>query len=345
MPASTVNAAQLTQPQVQAILVKPLEQASVFLAAGPRIFDVTAAGVVRIPRLVSMGAPAWHGENELITEVEPTFGEVTLLNGTKSLKSITRFSNELARSSIVALDSALRDKMVLDVASKIDDAFIAGSGTGGIPLGLLNYTGTQQITAVGALTLDKLLDVVALMYTANVNTSRLRWLMPSRTFIAIRKLKDGQGQYLLQPDVTHRTRSSGCSASPSWSPIESPPTAAWAPTRAASLLADFSQIAVARDLAPSIKLPRPDLRRLRPAGHPRRGPVRRRAAQPGGHRRAPRRDVVTWVKVGDGQAVDHNGQQLEAGSLLNVEDRLAARWLERQLVTPAKAPAKKATKS
>jgi hypothetical protein len=36
--------------QVQRIHVKPLEQASVFLAAGPRIFDVTAAGVVAVAR-------------------------------------------------------------------------------------------------------------------------------------------------------------------------------------------------------------------------------------------------------------------------------------------------------
>ena len=54
---------------------------------------------------------------------------------------------------------------------------------------------------------------------------------------------------------------------------------------------------------------------------------------------------MTWVKVADGQAVNHDGQHLKAGSLLNVEDRLAAKWLERQLVLPARAPAKKATRS
>ena len=50
---------------------------------------------------------------------------------------------------MVALDAALRDKMVLDVASKIDDAFVNGSGTGGIPRSILDCTGVQQITAVG----------------------------------------------------------------------------------------------------------------------------------------------------------------------------------------------------
>jgi hypothetical protein len=44
MASSTVNQPELTADQVQRILVKPLEQASVVLAAGPRISDVTADG-------------------------------------------------------------------------------------------------------------------------------------------------------------------------------------------------------------------------------------------------------------------------------------------------------------
>ena len=52
---------------------------------------------------------------------------------------------------------------------------------------------------------------------------------------------------------------------------------------------------------------------------------------------------MTWIEVAPGQAVNHNGQQLEGGSRLEVEDRLAAKWLERQVVLPAKPPARKAT--
>lgn len=46
-------------------------------------------------------------EQQLITEVDPDFGDVTLLDGINSVKSITRFSNELARWSAAALDAAL----------------------------------------------------------------------------------------------------------------------------------------------------------------------------------------------------------------------------------------------
>jgi hypothetical protein len=174
---------------VQKILVKPLEQASVFLAAGPRIFDVTAAGVVRIPKLVTMGTPAWHGENERITEVgtpawhgeneritevDPASAEVRLLDGIKSVKSITRFSNELARSSVIALDAALRDKTVLDIAAKIDQTFHRRDRRPRRreehhPARHPQLPRVQTIASVGTPTLDDLLDAVALTYTANID--------------------------------------------------------------------------------------------------------------------------------------------------------------------------------
>jgi len=65
----------LTEEQVQAILVGPLQEASVFLNAGPRIFD-TNGSQVRVPKLTAMDAPAWTDENTLITEVDATVGEV-----------------------------------------------------------------------------------------------------------------------------------------------------------------------------------------------------------------------------------------------------------------------------
>ncbi len=257
MPASTVNSPELTQEQVQALLVQPLQAASVFLAAGPRIFDVTAAGPVRIPKMIAMTEPSWHGENELITEVEADFGEVVLLDGVKSLKSIVRYSNELARSSVIALDTALRDRMVLDVASRLDTSLIAGTGDvvdgkRTTPLGLINYPGVQQIAAVGAPTLDVLHDAYGLALGANVNTSRLRWMMTSREFIALRKIKDADGRYMLQPDAT---------ADGVYRLLGSPvtvtnrlPIATTTGKASTIVLADFSQIAVARDLAPSVKL-------------------------------------------------------------------------------------------
>lgn len=258
MSASTTSAPELTREQVQAILVQPLQAASVFLAAGPRIFDVTAAGPVRIPTMVGMDAPSWVGENVLIPEVEAEFGEVRLLDGILSLKSLTRFSNELARSSIVALDAALRDRMVLDVAAKLDHALIAGdgdvvAGKRTTPLGIVNYAGTQEILAAGDPSLDVLLDAVGLLMAANVDPTRCRVFMRSDAFIAFRKLKDSSGKYLLQPDPTQDGvfRVLGL---PVTITNRLPADGGVGLDESSIVLADMSKIAVARDLAPSVKL-------------------------------------------------------------------------------------------
>ncbi|MEX0983669.1 MAG: hypothetical protein WD096_01320 [Actinomycetota bacterium] len=78
MACGVSNSPELTSEQVQSILIQPLEQASVFLASGPRIFD-TDGSPVRVPKLTVVTDPNWHGENEQITEEDPDFGEVTFL--------------------------------------------------------------------------------------------------------------------------------------------------------------------------------------------------------------------------------------------------------------------------
>ena len=253
MASDTTTASELTREQVQAILIGPLESASVFLAAGPRIFD-TDGNAVRIPKLTGMGEPSWHGENELIDEVDPTFDELTLLPSTmKSVKGLTRFSNELARQSVIALDAALRQRMVRDVATKLDTQFLSAGGDGTtIPRGLFAYPGTQTLAVDGALSLDDLHDAEGLVLAANVDPARVRWFMTSREFVGLRKLKDTSGKYLVQPDPTeagaYRLLGHGVTVT-----NRVPDTTGATPTGRAALV-DFSQIAVARDLAPSVKI-------------------------------------------------------------------------------------------
>jgi HK97 family phage major capsid protein len=252
MTASTQTAPELTREQVQAILVKPLEAASIFLAAGPRIFD--SASPVRIPKLGGPTSPDWIGENEQITEKDVDFDEVTLLPSTmKSVKVITRYSNELARQSVVALDAALRDRLVTDVATKLDTQFLSATGDGiTTPKGLFAYAGTQNVAVGGALTLDALLDAWGKALSANVNMAALKWVMTPREFVTLRKLKDGDGRYMLQPDPTMDGVFRLFGAPVLVSARVPDTTGSNATGRAA--LVDFSQIAVARDMAPSVKI-------------------------------------------------------------------------------------------
>lgn len=252
MAVSTTSATELTQEQVAKILVKPLEEAAKFLAAGPRIFDT--ASELRIPKLGAPTTVTWVGENEQIPEGNPDFDEVVLLPSTmKSLKTLTRYSNELARQSVVALDAALKDRLVTDVAAKLDAQLFSASGNGTTePQGLFAWAGTQTLAVGGALELDDLHDAEALALGENVNPAQLRWVMTSRELIKLRKIKDTTGRYIVQPDVT----GAGGYTLLGHSVIVSNrvPDLTGTPNTGRAALVDFSQVAVARDLAPTVKI-------------------------------------------------------------------------------------------
>lgn len=57
MPSTTATAPELTTEQVQRILIQPLQDTSVILSAGCRIFD-TNGSPVRVPKLVGATTPS-----------------------------------------------------------------------------------------------------------------------------------------------------------------------------------------------------------------------------------------------------------------------------------------------
>lgn len=252
MAVGTNNATELTQEQVAKILVKPLEEAAKFLAAGPRIFDT--ASPLRIPKLGGPTVVTWVGENEQIPEANPDFDEVELLpSSMKSLKTLTRYSNELARQSVVALDAALKDRLVTDVATKLDSQLFGAGGDGTTtPQGMFAWAGTQSLAIDGVLSLDDLHDAEAVALGENVDPTQLRWVMTSRELVDLRKVKDTDGRYIVQPDVT---AAGGYTllGHPVIVTNRIPDTTGGTPTGRAALV-DFSQIAVARDVAPTVKI-------------------------------------------------------------------------------------------
>lgn len=250
MAVDTNSASELTAEQVQKILVKPLEESSVFLAAGPRIFD-TDGSVVRVPKAPAASDDAdikFTGENELIGEADPEFDELTLLpSGMKSVKVLTRFSNELARQSVVALDAALRDRLVADVAAKLDRQFLGSTGDGvTVPKGLFAWTGVNTVAVGGALTLDALLDGYGLALGSAANVNNMTLFVRPADYMALRKIKDTTGRFLVEPNV-----STGGLVVPALNAKVQVSTHVAANSAA---LVDMSQVAVARDMAPTVTL-------------------------------------------------------------------------------------------
>lgn len=248
MSVDTTNAAELTAEQVSTILTQPLEQRSTFLAAGPTIFD-TNGSPVRVPAAPATKAAElqWIGESELIPEVDPDIGETDLLPSTmKSVKTITRYSNELARQSVVSLDTVLQNRLVTDVANKIDMQFLSAAGDGiTTPQGMFAWTGVEDVAVTTPLDLDTLLAAQGIALAANVDVSKLRLFIRPGDLMALRGLKDADGHYILNADATEAGgfRVLGMDAAVS----------SFIPAGRAAV-ADMSQVAVARDLAPTVKI-------------------------------------------------------------------------------------------
>lgn len=241
MVETTATNPELLQEQVAKILIQPLEAASVVLAAGPRIFDT--ASPLRIPKLVSSTEPSWIGEGELIPEHDVDFDEVTLMpTNRKSVKTLIRFTNELLRQSVIGLDSVLKERLVSDVARKIDDAFLTGDGADGSVTGIVNQPGVQT-AVLDASEPDSLLDALALAHAAEVAPNR--WFLSGADFFSVRKIKDTSGKYVLESDLTtdatHRL-------------FGVPVTVTNKLPAGTAVLANMAEVAVARDTNPTVKI-------------------------------------------------------------------------------------------
>ena len=241
MAQSTANHPELLQEQVSSLLIEPLEAQSVVLAAGPRIFDT--ASPLRIPKLVGSGEASWTGENELISEHDIEFDEVRLMpSDRKSVKTLIRFSNELLRQSVIGLDSVLKTRLVADVARKLDDAFLTGDGDEDSVTGIINQPDVQT-GVLDATEPDSFLDALALASAAEVQPNR--WIISGEDFYAVRKIKDGNGQYILESDITTGT---------TYRLFGVPVTVTNKLPTGTAILANMAEVAVARDTNPTVKL-------------------------------------------------------------------------------------------
>lgn len=252
MAVDTQNTPELTSEQVATMLTEPLTRFSTFLAARPSFFD-TDGSKVRVPKGFTRTtdeilANNWHGENEQITEVDPDMGdELELLPDTmKSIKTLTRFSNELARQSIISLEQALQNRLVRDVADAFDSQFLSDRGDGvTTPLGMFAWPGVETITA-DAFDFDTILDGYGLFLGEYGHTDGLRLFIRSDDYMTLRKMKDNDGRYILQPDM-----STGGIVVPALGATLA--VSNYIPEGNAALV-DMKSVAVARDLAPSVKL-------------------------------------------------------------------------------------------
>lgn len=235
MPVDSTTANSLIVDQISPMLIEPLAAASVVLANGPTVFN--SSEPLRVPTLTGATNPAWVGENELIPDADNLeFGEIELMpTDRKSIKTLTRVSNELVRMAKIGVSEVLQRRLVMDVRAKLDDALLTGDGVENSVTGIVNQPDATR--AVWDPTdPDSILDALATMAANEVTPDRL--VMSGADFFSIRKLKDADGRGLLTPDLsgaaTYRIHGVPVSVTNKL-------------TAGTAILADWSDIAVVRD--------------------------------------------------------------------------------------------------
>ena len=245
----TADNGTLIQSQVASLLVKPLEQASTFLAAGPVILD--SSSPVRVPRIVNGVTAGFVAEGAQIPDGDVAFDEVTLLPSTlKGLKVLVKLSNELIRTSVIGLEAVLQTRLVTDVANALDAALWDGAGTGDTVKGIFKQAGVTT----GTLNLadpDSLIDGLAAAQAAKVSPTH--WVMTSASFAAIRKNKVGgtDKRYIFDPNGSIQD---GTSFRLLGLPVIVTDNIPNASTKARVGLVDMGKVVVARDVNAEVKV-------------------------------------------------------------------------------------------
>lgn len=185
----------LVPTQVSNELIELLKATTVVRTMpGVRIIDMTTDKLT-IGRLDNGPQVSWGAENTVIAEdTSTTFGQVSLeLNKMVCLYKVSR---ELLQNANTSVDDLLKREMAEASALAEDLAFLQGTG-GTQPLGLYNHMSIHNTDLSGTIDYDNILD--ADFQVENANSLVDGWISHPRTKNTLRKIKDGEGNYLYVP--------------------------------------------------------------------------------------------------------------------------------------------------
>jgi HK97 family phage major capsid protein len=188
----------LVPDEFERTLVEALEDENIFRTLANVI--TTSSGDRKIPVVATKGTASWVDEEGAIPESDDSFGQVSV--GAYKLATLIKVSEELLNDSVFDLEAYISREFARRIGNKEEEAFFTGDGVGK-PTGILAATGGAQVgvTTAGAtaITIDEVLDLFYSLKAPYRN--RAVFVMNDATVKAIRKLKDGQGQYLWQPSL------------------------------------------------------------------------------------------------------------------------------------------------
>jgi HK97 family phage major capsid protein len=156
----------------------------------------TASPSVTYPKRTGITNAKWKGETQASEASEPAFGQLEI--PIREVNTHVDVSNQLLADSAGQAEAEVQLALAEDFGQKEGLAFVSGNGVLE-PTGLLTDAGLA-FTANGHATNLSSDALITLMYALPAAyRQRGTWLMAGTTLATIRKMKDGQGNYLWQP--------------------------------------------------------------------------------------------------------------------------------------------------
>lgn len=165
------------------------------------VMNTSGGNPIDIPTVDDTSVPvAPHTEAGAVTDdggSDATFGKKTL-NAYAYDTEWVKFSWELAQDSIFNFETLLGDLLGQRLGRRANTELTTGDGTGD-PNGIVTAsTLGKTAAATAAITWDEIIDLEHSVDPAYRASPKARYMFNDTTLSAVRKLKDGQGNYLWQ---------------------------------------------------------------------------------------------------------------------------------------------------
>ena len=192
----------LVPDEYERTLIEALQEQNIFRNFAHLIR--TSSGDRKIPVVTSKGTASWIEEEAPYDESDDAFGAASI--GAYKLATMIKVSDELLNDSVFDIAGYIAKEFARRIGAAEEEAFIAGNGTGK-PTGLLHATlGAQLGVTTASATAATFDEVMDLFYSLRSPYRRQAvFLMNDSTVKALRKLKNGAGDYIWQPSITAGT--------------------------------------------------------------------------------------------------------------------------------------------
>ena len=192
------DGAETVQTDVLSEVVRKEQAESDWAQIGPRVLMTAAGDPVEVPVEASSSDVLIEGEGDAIATSSPQFTTVSL--GAHKFAVVVPLSSELIQdASMNIVRDFVIPQGVQALNRKMSTDFVSGAGTTE-PTGIDLAASTGLTTAAAAaVTFDELIEAVHSVIPQHRRNAK--WVMSSATIEAIRKLKDGDSNYIWQPSV------------------------------------------------------------------------------------------------------------------------------------------------